>query len=132
MVIAVWRQAFGGSSGGWRTLGRPSRGDSEAGRSGQISPGWVPEAVGERGGAGAVVAEPAGLVAAGGGRGQHPGAGAAGVLAGPGHGQADREVRVRGRRAGRPGGDGDGGLQRPADLPQRLALVVLALAVVAL
>ena len=37
----------------------------------------------------------------------------------------------RGRGAGRPGGGGDGGFQRPGDLPQRLAFVVLALAVVA-
>jgi hypothetical protein len=39
------------------------------------------EAAGERGGVGAVVAEPAGFVAAGGDGGEHPGAGAAGVLA---------------------------------------------------
>ncbi len=42
MVIAVWRQSLGGSCGGWSTLGRPSRGDSEAWRSGQVSPGWPP------------------------------------------------------------------------------------------
>ena len=41
MVIAVWVQILGGSGGGWRTLARPSRGDSEAWRSGQISPGWL-------------------------------------------------------------------------------------------
>ena len=39
MVIAVWVQILGGSGGGWRTLARPSRGDSEAGRSGHISRG---------------------------------------------------------------------------------------------
>ena len=44
MVIAVWWQSLGGSGGGWRTLGRPSRGVSEAGRSGQVSPGWLPVA----------------------------------------------------------------------------------------
>jgi hypothetical protein len=44
MVIAVWRQIRGGSGGGWITLARPSRGDSEAGRSGQISPGPLPAA----------------------------------------------------------------------------------------
>src|SRR6266700_497575 len=38
----------------------------------------------------------------------------------------------RGRGAGRPGGGGDGGLQRPGEFAQRLALVVLAVAVVAL
>ena len=95
-------------------------------------PGREVEPPGQRLGIGAVVAQPAGLVAAGGHGGQHPGAGAAGVLAGPGHGHPDREVRAGGRRAGRPGGGGDGGLQRPADLAQRLSLVVLALAVVAL
>jgi hypothetical protein len=42
MVIAVWVQILGGSAGGWRTLGRPSRGDSEAWRSGQISLGRAP------------------------------------------------------------------------------------------
>ena len=52
-------------------------------------------------GIGAVVAEPAGLVAAGGRGGQDPGAGAAGVFAGPGQRQADREVRQAG---GAPGG----------------------------
>src|SRR6266487_5645242 len=41
MVIAVWRQILGGSGGGWRTLARPSRGVSEAWRSGQMSPGMV-------------------------------------------------------------------------------------------
>ena len=30
MVIPVCRQILGGSGGGWSTLGRPSRGDSEA------------------------------------------------------------------------------------------------------
>jgi hypothetical protein len=90
------------------------------------------ESLGERLGIGTVVAEPAGLVAAGGGRGQDPGAGAAGVFAGPGQCQADREVREGGFGAGRPGRGGDGGLQRPADLAQRLAVVVLTLAVVAL
>ena len=80
----------------------------------------------------AVVAGPAGLVAAGGGRGQDPGAGAAGVLPGPGHGHADSEVGVCGRGAGRPCGDRDGGFQRPGEFAQRLALVVLTLAVVAL
>ena len=224
MVIAVWVQILGGSGGGWSTLARPSRGDSEAWRSGQISPGWraggragqplvavgvgavfalelvgaaggdllvvqvagdgvvaqaggggdqrpgqggaVPgaldedgaagigldaelvypvvhdrpvaqgaggqlESPGQRGGVGAVVAEPAGLVPAGGDGGQDPGAGAAGVFAGPGQRQADGQIGMRGRRAGRPGHGGDGGLQRPADLAQRLALVVLAFAVVA-
>ena len=58
------------------------------------------EATGERLGLGAVVAEPAGLVAAGGGKGQDPGAGAAGVFAGPGQGHADGEVGVRGRAPG--------------------------------
>jgi hypothetical protein len=29
---------------GWSTLGRPSRGDSEASRSGHICPGWLPRA----------------------------------------------------------------------------------------
>ena len=82
-------------------------------------------------GVGAVVAEPPGFVAAGGGRGQDPGAGAAGILAGPGDGQADGQVRAAGRGAGRAGGGGDRGFQRPGDLPQRLAFVVLALAVVA-
>ena len=95
-------------------------------------PGREVEAPGERGGVGPVVAEPAGLVAAGGGGGQDPGAGAAGVFAGPGQRHPGREVRGRGRRAGRPGGDRDGGLQRPADLAQRLALVIFAVAVVAL
>ena len=95
-------------------------------------PGREVEAPGERLGAGAVVAEPAGLVAAGGGRCEDPGAGAAGVFAGPGHGQADREVRAAGLGVRRPGGGGDGGFQRPGDLAQRLALVVFALAVVAL
>src|SRR6266496_5416633 len=84
------------------------------GAGGQVEP------PGERLGAGAVVAEPAGLMAAGGGRGEDPGAGAAGVLAGPGQGQADREVRVRGRGAGGPGGGGDGGFQRPGEFAQRL------------
>ena len=95
-------------------------------------PGGQVEPAGERGGVGAVVAEPAGLVPAGGDRGQDPGAGAAGVFAGPGHGQAGREVRRGGQRAGRPRGDRDGGLQRPGDLGQRLALVVFVVAVVAL
>ena len=90
------------------------------------------EPVRERGGAGAVVAGPAGLVAAGGGGGRHPGAGAAGVFAGPGHGQTGGQVRVRGRGAGRPGGDRDGGFQRPGEFAQRLAFVVFMLAVVAL
>ncbi len=81
--------------------------------------------------AGAVVAQGSGLVAAGGYGGQHAGAGAAGVFAGPGQGQPDREIRAGGRGAGQAGGGGDGGLQRPGDLPQRPALVVLALAVVA-
>ena len=90
------------------------------------------EAPGERLGAGAVVAGPAGLVPAGGGGGQDPGAGAAGVLAGPGDGQADGQVWAAGRGTGQAGGGGDGGLQRPADLPQWLALVVLAFAVVSL
>jgi hypothetical protein len=44
MVIAVWRQILGGSGGGWSTLARPSRGGSEAWRSGQISPGCLPVA----------------------------------------------------------------------------------------
>src|ERR1035437_4268349 len=44
MVIAVWRQIRGGSAGGWNTLARPSRGDSEAWRSGQISRGCLPAA----------------------------------------------------------------------------------------
>ena len=44
------------------------------------------EPLGEGLGVGAVVAEGAGLVAAGGHGGQDPGAGAAGVFAGPGHG----------------------------------------------
>src|SRR6266568_4336695 len=47
-------------------------------------PGREVEAPGERGGVGAVVAEPAGLMAAGGDGGEDPGAGAAGVLDGPG------------------------------------------------
>src|SRR6266851_1509806 len=89
------------------------------------------ESPGDRSGAGTIVAGPAGLVPAGGDRGQDPGAGAAGVFAGPGQRQADGQIRVRGRRAGRPGRGGDGGLQRPGDLPQRPALVVFALAVVA-
>ena len=71
-------------------------------------------------------------MAAGGGRCQDPGAGAAGVFAGPGQGQAGSQVRVRGRGAGRPGGNGDGGFQRPGEFAQRLALVVFTLAVVAL
>ena len=45
---------------------------------------------------------------------------------------ADGQVRAGGRGAGAPGGGGDGGLERPADLAQRPALVVLAFAVVAL
>ena len=90
------------------------------------------EPLGERPGAGAVVAGPAGLVSAGGGRGQDPGAGAAGVLAGPGHGHADGEVGVCGRGTGRPCRGGDGGLECPGEFTQRLALVVLALPVVAL
>ena len=90
------------------------------------------EALWERGCIGAVVAEPAGLVPACGHGGQHAGAGAAGVFAGPGQRQADGEVRVRGRGAGRAGGGGDGGFQRPGEFAQRLALVVLAFAVVAL
>ena len=89
------------------------------------------EALGQGLGIGAVVAEPAGLVAAGGHGGQDPGAGAAGVLAGPGQCQADGEIRMRRRRAGRPGRGGDGGLQRPGDFLQRLAFVVLAFAVIA-
>ena len=76
-------------------------------------PGGQVEPLGQGLGVGAVVAEPPGLVAAGGHGGQHAGAGAAGVFAGPGQGQADGEVRQRGRRAGRPGRGGDGGLQRP-------------------
>jgi hypothetical protein len=46
MVIAVWVlvQTFGGSGGGWSALARPSRGDSDAGRSGQISAGCLPVA----------------------------------------------------------------------------------------
>jgi hypothetical protein len=95
-------------------------------------PGREVEALGERLGAGAVVAGPAGLVAAGDGRCQDPGAGAAGVFAGAGQGQADREVRAGGPGAGRPGRGGDGGFQRPGDLAQRLAFVVLAFAVVVL
>src|ERR1019366_3714734 len=95
-------------------------------------PGRTVEALGERLGIGAVVAEPAGLVPAGGGGGQDPGAGAAGVLAGPGDGQADGQVWTAGRGTGQAGGGGDGGLQRPADLPQWLALAVLAFAVVSL
>src|ERR1022692_2384377 len=39
MVIAAWRQTFGGSSDGLKILARPSRGDSEASRSGQMSAG---------------------------------------------------------------------------------------------
>ena len=223
MVIAVWRQSLGGSCGGWSTLGRPSRGDSDGsaqrahdggagaeGRAGQPlvavgvgavfvfelvgaaggdllvveggadgvvaqaggggdqrsgeggavpgaldqdgsagvcldaelvgavvhdwlvaqGPGGQGESLGERLGVGAVVAQAAGLVAAGGHRGQHPDAGTAGVFAGPGQGQADGEIRAGGRGAGQAGGGGDGGFQRPGDLPQRLALVVLAFAVV--
>ena len=38
---------------------------------------------------------------------------------------------MRGRRAGRAGHRGDGRFQRPGDLPQRLAFVVFAFAVVA-
>ena len=56
---------------------------------------------------------------------------AAGILAGPGDGRADGQVRAAGRGAGRAGGGGDRGFQRPGDLPQRLAFVVLAFAVVA-
>ena len=37
--IAVWRQSPGGWGGGRSASARPSRGDSEAWRSGQISPG---------------------------------------------------------------------------------------------
>ncbi len=77
------------------------------------------------------MAQPAGLVPAGGDRGQDPGAGAAGVLSGPGQRQADGEIRMRGRCAWRPGRGGDGGLRGPGDLPQRLAPVVFALAVIA-
>src|SRR5208282_2295805 len=63
--------------------------------------------------------------------GQDPGAGAAGVFAGPGHGHAGGQVRAAVLGAGAPGRGGDGGFQRPADLAQRLALVVFAFAVVA-
>jgi len=35
-VIAVWVQSLGGSADGWSALARPSRGDSEAWRSGQV------------------------------------------------------------------------------------------------
>ena len=94
-------------------------------------PGRKVEPLGERGGVSAVVAERAGFVAAGGGRGQDPGAGAAGVFAGPGHGKADGEVRRGGRRAGWARSGGDGGFQRPGDLPQRPAALVFAVAVVA-
>ena len=59
------------------------------------------EPLGQGLGVGAVVAEPAGFVAAGGDGGQHAGAGAAGVFAGPGQGQAGGEVRGAG---GAPGG----------------------------
>ncbi len=90
------------------------------------------EPFGEGLGVGAVVIEPAGLVPAGGYRCEDACAGAAGVLAGPGHGHADGQVRVCGRRAGWPGGGGDGGFQRPGEFPQRLALVVFTVAVVAL
>ena len=89
------------------------------------------EPLGQGLGVGAVVAEPAGLAAAGGQGGQHAGAGAAGVFAGPGQGQAGGEVGVRGRGAGRAGHGGDGGFQRPGDLAQRLSFVVFAFAVVA-
>src|SRR6266436_9687833 len=58
--------------------------------------GGEAEPLGEGLGVGAVVPEPAGLVAAGGQGGQHPGAGAAGVFAGPGQGQAGGEVGMRG------------------------------------
>src|SRR6266705_1008202 len=95
-------------------------------------PGREVEAPGERGGVGAVVAEPAGLMAAGGDGGEDPGAGAAGVLAGPGQGHPGREVRAAGLGVRRPGGGGDGGFQRPGDLAQRLALVVFTLTVVTL
>src|SRR5260370_34582827 len=92
-------------------------------------PGGEVEAPGEGLGVGAVVAEPAGFVPAGCDRCEDPGAGAAGVFAGPGQGQADGQVRAGGRRAGGPCRGGDGGFQRPGDLLQRLALVVLAVAV---
>ena len=97
MVIAVWRQILGGSGGGWSILARPSRGDSEAGRSGQVSPGCWPaagqdsrwhvgvgpvlavELVGGAGGDLLVVELAAdGMIAqAGGGDGQRPGQGGA-------------------------------------------------------
>ncbi len=90
------------------------------------------ESRGDRSGAGTIVAGPAGLVPAGGDRGQDPGAGAAGVFAGPGQGERGREVRATGDRAGQAGHGDDAGFQCPVDLAQRLAFVVLTFAVVAL
>src|SRR5260370_659854 len=131
MVIAVCRQIFGGSSGGWSTFGRPSRGDREASRSGHIRPGCGPRA-GQDSRWGPSVAGVGVVLDVVGGGGEAAAGGAAGVCAGPGHGEAVREVGRGGRRAGRRGGGGDGGLQRAGGLPEGLALVVLALAVVAL
>jgi hypothetical protein len=91
----------------------------------QVEPG------GEGCGVGAVVAEPAGFVAAGGDGVKDAGTGAAGVFAGPGQRQAGSQVRALHPGAGRPGHGGDGGFECPGDFPQGLALVVLVVAVVA-